>query len=259
MDAMARWAASHYRIASVLIVFLELANSLFGLTLGAGLWTTEVLPITASAMPLHSLTILLIGAVVYIRLVHITHEDEPPVARKRIKRWCMVGLFYLNFLLYGLLGGLWAQRTTVFHPSGGVGSYHRVEGARDTIAPGGYQRVERTPVPVSARKNPSLTLTRIGYGLLFLLSLGIAYVAAALSCSLICSGQGFLAAFVILLGTGALGAGIYFLGRAFTPDLKLYREMTTDERKREGRRLRRSWLVGIVSLLVSFLLGAAVN
>lgn len=259
MNALSNWASQHVRMARFLIAIIELLNCLLGLTLGAGLWTTDVLPDTASAMPLHSLTLLLIGAVFYLRFLYLTNSHTSYEAQLRMKRWCMVGLFYLNFLLYALLGGLWAHRTTVFHPSGALGSYHRVEAVRDSIGPAKGLKQERMPVSISARKDPSLTMTRIGYGLLFLLSLGLAYVAMFLACSLACSGQGFFAVVVLLLATGIVGTGLYFLGRAFTPDMKLYREMTTAERKREGRRLRRSWLLGVLLLIVLPLFVNTVN
>jgi hypothetical protein len=56
---------------------------------------------------------------------------------------------------------------------------------------------------------------------------------------------------VLLLSTGILAGGFYFLGRGIDKNMKPYKEMTRDERKRESRRY---WwtLLGTVGSLALF-------
>jgi hypothetical protein len=92
---------------------------------------------------------------------------------------------------------------------------------------------------------------RIGYVLLFALSLFLTYFMTGLACAIACSGSSFLAFIVFLLGLGFLAGGIYFLGRALEKRVKKRSDMTPDERRRTGRRFWMSWLVliGITVLL----------
>ena len=77
---------------------------------------------------------------------------------------------------------------------------------------------------------------RVGYFLLFLAGVFLSFSGAYLACSLACGGYGLLAALVILLSIGVLAGGIYFLIRMVDRNMKPFRDMTRDERKREGRR-----------------------
>jgi uncharacterized membrane protein len=53
---------------------------------------------------------------------------------------------------------------------------------------------------------------------------------------------------VILLGLGVLAGGFYFLGRVFDKRMKLFKEMTKAERRREGRRYGRTVLGTVLAV-----------
>jgi hypothetical protein len=94
---------------------------------------------------------------------------------------------------------------------------------------------------------------------LFVLSLFLMLFTTGLACNIACSGYGFFAAIVFLLGLGFLAGGIYFLGRASEREVKRLRDMAPDERRRTGRRFWLSWglLTGLFTLLL--LVSAAVG
>lgn len=66
---------------------------------------------------------------------------------------------------------------------------------------------------------------RVGFVLLFVLSLVLLYGSVALACSIACSGYGFLAAVVYLLGLGFLAGGIFFLGRLREKPIRKLRQI----------------------------------
>jgi hypothetical protein len=237
-----------------LIICIELVNAAIGTALGASAWDHFSRPQASSGGFLQVNIILLICLVFFIR-----YFTQTFVKSRRHKRLYIYALFCLNFIAYILVGGIGAERVSTFHPSGGLGSKEvRSVYMYDWTkpAPAVAPSQERAPVPASARRGSSLGGTRVGYFFLFILGLILAYGAAAIACNLACSGYGVGAVMVLLLGTGILAAGIYFLGRALDRNLKLYRDMTREERKREGRRYRRTWLGVAIGLGLLFLLSA---
>ncbi|GAA4469287.1 hypothetical protein GCM10023189_56100 [Nibrella saemangeumensis] len=232
---------------------------MLGLLLGAGAWGPLFQRPGTTACYLQVIIVLLISVVLYIRYVYYSAEQRP-----RSRQRYTYALFVANFLLYITLGGIGAERAAVFHPSGSVGGSKEVRyettgqtksaNRADTISLA--HKDERKPS--GTRQEGDRTGTRIGYILLFLAGLVLAYGAAAISCELACAGYGFASVMVLLLGTGILAGGLYFFGRAVDRNMKRYRDMTRDERKREKRRFFRTW-GGVVAGLVLLWLIAAIS
>ncbi len=269
MKRISIWAHRHTLPAISLIILFETINALIGLTLGAGIWSAG-LPIgLTSPWFLHGLVALLVGAAAGM-------QDYGKIVgqlSRRMKHAGLFGVFTLNLCLFIACGAIWAERSQTLHPSGGLGSYSRIEAGRDSgravsATEGDYVREKalRQQKKAGVFRNvlrrddtpagKDLTGTRIGYIFLFLLDLTLAYFSVPLACGLLCAEKAFLAALVFLLGTGVLSGGIYFLIRALKPDLKLYRDMTRDERKREGRRYFRTWLATLGGVVLLGLLAS---
>jgi len=89
---------------------------------------------------------------------------------------------------------------------------------------------------------------RIGYVLLFLLSLALSYGGLYLSCGILCSGYGVLAVLLFITTLGVLAGGIYFLIKAFSNPVRPNSLMTPQEKKKERKKFFIIWaLVGIAA------------
>ncbi|WP_143092690.1 hypothetical protein [Arsenicibacter rosenii] len=269
MNRISIWAHRHALPAIGLIILFETLNALLGVTIGAGVWTAEQPAAGLSPWVLHGLVALLVG-------VAAGMQDYGKIVgqlSRRMKHAGLFGAFTLNLCVFMACGAIWAERSQTLHPSGGLGSYSRIETISDSgravrTTENDYVREKALRQEKKAnvfrtllrRDDPpagkDLTGTRIGYIFLFLLGLTLAYFSVPLACGLLCAEKAFLAALVFLLGTGVLSGGIYFLIRALKPDLTLYRDMARDERKREGRRYLRTWLATLGGVVLLGLLAS---
>jgi hypothetical protein len=93
---------------------------------------------------------------------------------------------------------------------------------------------------------------RIGYVLLFLLSLVLTYAGLYLTCGVLCSGYGVLALLIFLTSLGVLSGGIYFLIKAFSNPVKPIPMMSREEKRKERRKFFLVW--GILSLATGIFL-----
>lgn len=255
MHHLSRWAFRYPAPARLLIICIELTNAALGLLLGANSWALLTGAGTALTEYLQVFFMLLIGCAFTIRYLY--HTADRALMNKAGYRY---GLFVINFLLYIALGATSTERAGFFHPSGSVGGSREVRYATgsDTLTSAQAKPALVAPndkrEPAKTSPADERTGTRIGYLLLFVAGLALAYGAAAVSCNLACAGYGFASAMVLLLGTGILAGGFYFFGRAVDKNMKFYREMNRDERKREKRRFFRTWAgVGLVLLLLSLI------
>lgn len=242
MKNISQWASQHAPFAIALIILCEVINGVNGVVLGAAWFNT--LPVAA----LHLGVALLIGVVMGIRIMARSGGDN-----FRIRRWYLLGAFFSNFLLFGLLGGLMAPRSGPHDvPTGAWGSRRIEKRASTLIRADSLPATKPAVISREGRRSDETKDGRLGYVLLFLLSLPLMYVSTGLACSLSCSGYGFFAAIVLVLGLGFLAGGIYFLGRASKKQPAKLRDMTPAERRRTGRRFWLSWgiLTGIFALLL---------
>jgi hypothetical protein len=254
LPPLSRWAFRNPIPARLSLLLIELLNAAVGTLLGACLWEEFFSATLASGTYLQLLLLWLLALVFFVR-------GRAQREQQGTRRLLLYALFCCNFAAYTLSGAIGAQRVGVFHPSGGLGSKEvRVVEVYDITKPGplvSETQAGQGTRPAQTRTERDRSGTRFGYFLLFLLGLALAYSSAYLACSLSCSGYGLGAVLVVLLGTGILAGAFYFLGRALDKNMRLFKEMKPEERKREGRRYRRTWLGVVVSLALLTLIGVA--
>lgn len=242
MKNLSQWASRHAPLAIALIIGCEVVNGFNGFILGAAL--LDMLPVAG----LHAGVAVLVSLAVGVRLLARTGGGD-----FNFRRACLFGAFLGNFLLFGLLGGLTAPRPQSHDvPTSAWGS-RRIESRTDTLVrPDSLRPVKASAVVQERRKSDKQGGKRVGFVLLFVLSLFLMYFTTGLACGILCAGYGFFAAIVFLLGLGFLAGGIYFLGRVAEKPVKRLRDMTPAERRRTGRRFWLSWglLTGIFTLLL---------
>lgn len=242
MKNLSHWASRHAPLAIVLIILCEVINGVNGFVLGAA-WINTV-PVAG----LHAGVAALISVVIGVRLLAQSNGRD-----FQFRRWCLFAAFLGNFLLFGLLGGLTAPRSQPRDIPTSVWSSRRIESRSDTLVRTSTLRPAVSSVAATdARRPGEQGGKRTGFVLLFVLSLFLMFFTTGLACNIACSGYGFFAAIVFLLGLGFLAGGIYFLGRATDRQVKRLRDMAPDERRRAGRRFWLSWgiLTGLFTLLL---------
>lgn len=247
MKTLSYWARRHARFAIFLIVIGEVANGFNGVLLGATL--LDQVPMVW----LYIGMLILIGLAIFSQL---SQRQAPQSAHYWIgRRWVFVA-FLINFLLFGLLGGLWNQRVQTIHSTASVLGSRRIIVVGDSLSPADSvrraTRSEVKPAPSDTQKSP-----RGLYIVLGILGIAVAYVITGLACNIACAGNGFLALLAFYLGLGGLAGSFYYFSKAAQKTPKRRRDMTADERKRDSRRFWLPWiiLIGITSILL--LVGAA--
>lgn len=247
MKTISHWANRHVRVAILIIVLCEVFNAFSGLLLGMNL--LEGWPIGGLLL----LAVVVGGGAVLVRL---KFNPSQPYAVAR--RW-LFGAFLGNFLLFGVLGGLWAESIQTPTPNRAVWGSRRAIMRSDSVVKTDNLRSTNQLQANFLRKSQKAddqSGKRIGYVLLFLLSLGLAYVGTALACNLVCAGYGVLGVLVFVLGLGVLAGGIFYLIRAFDKEIVPLREMDKPKRRRTLRRFWISWLALIGGFIAWALVGA---
>lgn len=249
---LSAWAARHPRQALPLIVLVEIANIVIGIIIGSTLLTDF------SPLALTGLT----GGMVLLRwtlnrYAQVCVEDMISNARFRFQKRAFFGLFIINLITATLAGGIaghsieYPEATTNLY--GGMTTVYESSSNDKKISL--REKMQQKYLKRNAENSPNRAWIRVGYIGLFLLGLVLAYFGAALGCALICSEMGFLGIMVLLLSTGVLAGGFYFLGRSLDKNMKPFKEMTRDERKRESRRYFRTLAATGLGLLVLIVRG----
>jgi hypothetical protein len=243
-NPIAAFASRHQKVAAGLIILSEFCNVAIGLTIGSSLLPDQ---------PGWYLSVLLIG-LIFIRVQFRRYIDfrlSELVSRERF--WFQKNsyslLFLINFLAYIVAGGISGR--AVIHPEPALSvSSENYNSYSETSKKDSLTKVSPShPGSQTAISTPKeKTETKIGYVVLFLFSVLLFFLSSSLACNLACSNQGFLAVLVILLGLGVLAGGFYFLGRVFDKRMKLFKEMTKAERRREGRRYGRTVLGTVLAV-----------
>ncbi len=223
MKTLSRWASHHVRMAVVLLVLCEVLNALNGILLGANL---------LEGWPAGSLLLLMIGLLAGVVFIHTRPVEVLYKTYWTSRKW-LFGAFMSTYLLFVVLGGLWAGQvqTSITYPT--AWGIRQVAAPIDTLVqPGKRQSVNQDYYTEAPQKATDQTGKRLGFILLFLAGLVIAGYAVGLACNLTCAGNGTAAFLVGLLGTGILAGGFFFLSRAFGKVIKPWKEMIRPERKR---------------------------
>jgi hypothetical protein len=247
------WAARYSRQAIFLIILIEFANVLIGITVGSALLQT---------LAPWKLMMLILGVIIMRiclkQYAHIRLLDLYAQVRFRFQKQIFTLLFFLNLFAYTIAGGiighivdypeassnLYGSFTTTSTLSESSSSSKKIS-FRAKMRQNYLRRVQKD--------TPNRGLMRVGYIALFFVGAGLALIGAAIACNLACSGIGFGAVLVLLLSTGVLAGGFYFLGRGVDRNMKPYQEMDKKERKREGRRYLRTLAGTGAALLVLML------
>lgn len=228
---LSRWASRNARTAILLLILCEIGNAVNGLLLGMNLlddWSEgRLLGLIAG---------ILSGAF-FLQSQSARVAGMPYWAGRR---W-LFGAFMTNFLLFILLGGLWAssvQAPTTSHTAWGS---NRINIQSDTLVkprrvratnPNYYE--ERTTVNNQPVGNQ--TGKRIVFVLLFVLGIFLSSFSLGLACSLACAGNGSLAIVVLFAGVGIMLSSFFLLSRAFGSVIKPWRQMNRLERRRTHAR-----------------------
>jgi hypothetical protein len=247
------WASRHPHQAIPLIIIIEITNILIGIMVGSAL-----LKGGSSGVLMGMIVGLILLQVIIRRYAALRLVDINSRARFVFQKQTFFYLFCLNLFTYTIAGGILGRMTA--HPEGTTALYSSLSSTSETVnsRTSGetklsfrekmYQKMARRSTN-SADGNAG---HRVGYFLLFLLGVGLAFLGALLSCNIACSGYGVAAVLVFLLAIGVLAGGFYFFGRGIDQNMKPYKDMTRDERKREGRRYLRTLAgtVGAMGLLI---------
>jgi hypothetical protein len=250
---LSAWAARHPRQAIPLIVIVEVANVIIGIMVGSAL-LTDFSPL--------ALTGLLTGMVLLrrtlSRFAQVSLVDLSSNFRFQFQKRAFLGLFFINLMTSTLAGGIaghvieYPEATTNLY--GGMTTVYESSSNDKKISL--RDKIQQKYLKSTAENSANKAGIRVGYIGLFLLGIVLAYFGAVLGCALICSEMAFLGISVLLLSTGVLAGGFYFLGRGVDKNMKPYKEMTRDERKRESRRYWRTLLGTVGGLVLFFVLSA---
>ncbi|WP_298350482.1 hypothetical protein [Runella sp.] len=244
---LSAWAARHPRQAIPLIVLVEIANILIGIMVGSALLT---------GFSSLALTGLITGMILLRRTLsryaQVCVEDMISHARFQFQKRVFFGLFIINLMTSTLAGSIVGH--VIEYPEATTNLYGRMTTVYESSSNGKKislrEKMPQKYLKRNAENSANKAWMRLGYVGLFLLGIVLAYFGTVLGCSLICSEMAFLGIMVLLLSTGVLAGGFYFLGRGIDKNMKPFQEMTRDERKRESRRYWRTLLMTFIVLLV---------
>ncbi len=259
MKNISVWASKNQKLAITFIVIIELLK----ITLGAMIGNYFLPFLSNTTIEICTLVIIFI-----VSFVQINYQLKAPELSKialRKFRLKSTGLILLSSLFLAILAG------SHFNNLGYSLDNQLFAYAGETIKIDSSQTQNNTSVfekivqqkqfsqkkhQVSQNKtsenSTNNTGKRVGYVLLFLLSLVLTYFGLYLTCAIACGGYGFWAILVFLLTTGIFSSGIYFLMKAFRKTLKTQKEMTHEEKKKERKRFFATW--GIITAIVGLLM-----
>lgn len=257
MKAISIWASHHSKKAITLIVIIELAKNFIGFDIGH-----NFLPTLSPAF----IELAILAIVFLITFVQTTYQHQVLTLSKEAHRWLRLrstaiiftSSLFLSILMGNHLKGLGYQINGVISANAAVSM------VADSVQQSTTNEIKekKHQFRLFAKKtadNDPFGKRRIGYVLLFVLSLVLTYFGVYLTCSIACSGYGVLAVLALLLTLGVLSGGIYFLFKAFSKKVRPYSSMSKEERKKERKKFFILW--GVLSALTALfiLIQSAVN
>lgn len=254
MNLISIWASRNNKKAITFIVIIEFAKSIIGFEIGH-----NFLPILSPAF----IELAVLGLVLLITFVQANYKYQAQTISKEIHRQLRLrstGILFLSSLFLSILmgnhfRGLGYSINSVFVANAAVSMPADSVQAKASTVTKDKKQASKHKFRLFAKKTADddpYSNRRIGYILLFLLSLVLTYAGLYLTCGVLCSGYGVLALLIFLTSLGVLSGGIYFLVKAFTKPVKPISTMTGDEKKKERRKFLLIW--GILSVATGIFL-----
>lgn len=255
MKNISIWASKNSKKAIGLIILIELLKAIFGIIIG-----NELLPVLS--IPMIELVVLLI--VFFVSYWQINDEYQVLELNKNnrysFRVFKTATVFLCTFLLSILVGNYFKR--VDYRIDSQWNSYAGVTTKKDSVnvaeSLSFFEKVIQqkhnfeTNTQKLSKTQTNDTGKRVGYVLLFMLSLILTYFGAVLSCSLACSSYGFFAILAFLLTLGILSGGFYFLIKSFRKTIKTSKEMTHEEKKKERKKFFTIW--GVVTAIIALLI-----
>jgi len=252
ISAIASWAAKFRIIAILLIIAFGFTNIAIGIIVGSE-WLFHFSPLIFMALLLG----LVLLRVSFQRYRVLQLQELASETRFYFQKQTFIGLFLINLATFTVGGGILGSMTRQAEPSvslyGGTSSSSETTVSTQKKWHLGEKLIQKKAKRSDDSSSSKETWRRIGYLGLFLLGCGLAIFGAWIACALACSEMGFAAIMVFLLTIGVFAGGNYFFGRAIDKDMKPFKDMTRDERKREKRRYFRT-LLGTIGFMAIFIL-----
>ena len=261
MKAISIWASKNQKLAIAFIIIIELLKGLMGAAIG-----NDFLP-TLSNDTIEVSGLVLVFIISFVQINYRYHVPELNRELYRKFRIKSTGIIFLSsFLLAILLGnhfkGLGYSINNQLVSYAGVTTKTNSSQQQETLTV--FENViKQNQISHNKHQLSSKQITenstndagkRIGYVLLFVLSLVLSYLGVFLSCGIACSGYGVLGILALLLTLGIFSGGIYFLIKAFKKTIRPSKDMTREERKKERKRFFAIWgiVTAVFALLIAF-------
>ena len=250
MKTISIWASKNQYQAITLIVLIEFIKNIIGFSIG-----NDAFPILSK--PFIELGVLAIVLLVSFLQIYYQHEAQSLTkeAHYQLRIRSTTFIFFCSFVLSVLLGNHFKGLGYSFHSQtetfAATSTATSVDSTTTTVSSSSNKLTTKKKHHLFSKKattESSDTGKRIGYILLFLLSLVLTYGGAFISCSIACSGYGFWAVLTFLLTLGIFSAGVYFLIKAFSKNPTRLADMSKEQRKKERKKYFIIW--GIVTLAV---------
>ncbi len=254
MNLISIWASHNTKKAITFIVIIEFAKSIIGFDIGH-----NFIPKLSPAF----IELAVLSLVLLITFVQANYKYQAQTLSKEAHRQLRLkstGILFLSSLFLSILGGnhfrgLGYSIGSPFAVNAAVSmSTDSVQITAATVAKE-KKYTSKHKFHLFAKKTADddpYSNRRIGYVLLFLLSLVLTYAGLYLTCGVLCSGYGVLALLIFLTSLGVLSSGIYFLVKAFSKPVKPISTMTGEEKRKERRKFLLIW--GILSVATGIFL-----
>ncbi|RFS18054.1 hypothetical protein [Emticicia sp. C21] len=253
MNRISIWASRNTKKAITFIIIIEFVKSIIGFDIGH-----NFLPTFSSGF----IELAVLGLVFLITFVQANYKYQIQNLNKEAHRQLRLrstGILFLSSLLLSILAGnhfkeLGYSINSPFATNAAVSMSADSVLTTTTVAKEKKQTAKykfRLFANKTADDDP-YSNRRIGYVLLFLLSLVLTYVGLYLTCGILCSGYGVLALLVFITSLGVFSGGLYFLIKAFNKPVKPISTMTGQEKRKERRKFLLIW--GILSLATGIFL-----
>ncbi len=254
MNAISIWASHNTKKAITFIVIIEFAKNIIGFDIG-----NSFLPaISPAFIELAVLAIVFLITFVQTNYQHQANTLSKEAHRKlRLKSTAIIFLssLFLSILLGSHFKGLAYSINSVFAANASVAISADSVQTSATNEVKAKKQMAKHKFSLFSKKTTEddpYSNRRIGYVLLFVLSIALSYFGLYLSCGLACSGYGVLTVLLLLITLGVFAGGVYFLIKAFSKKVRPFSIMSKEEKKKERKKFFTLWgvLTAIAGLFI---------